>query len=266
MPRTKASPKISKKLEKSVKNIVQEELKEELEEKHCIVDYDRTLSPQIDFGDVRTNANFFKLMPEITQSTTGEAGRAYNTRIGNEIKLKSLDIKGFINYGAERALSEVNSKIAVRVMILRSRKQNDQESAFNSMPTDTLIRFGNFAAGTPNGASTFDGFPLDAFRDINRDSFAVRYDKTIYLAADRVVSGSTSVTTTYTPSGLKMFSHKMNFGKNGLKLKYSLQGDTEANNFPYFMVIGYSSMAQNIVPTDNLIDCSVSCVGTYTDA
>lgn len=258
--------KNSKRFEKSVKDIVQKELNEELEEKHAIVDYDRTLSPEIAYGDVRTNANFFKLLPEITQSVTGETGRAYNTRIGNEINLKSLDIKGFINYGAERALSEVNSKIAVRIMILRSRKQNDQESAFISMPTDTLIRFGNFAAGTPNGASTYDGFPLDAFRDINRDTFAVRYDKTIYLAADRVVSGSTSVTTTYTPSGLKMFSHKLTFGKNGLKLKYSLQGDTEANNFPYFMVIGYSSMAQNIVPADNLIDCSVSCVGTYTDA
>lgn len=261
-------PRKSKKqnLKKEVQSIVRKQLAEEIEEKHCIVDYDRTLQPEIEYGDVRTNANFFKLLPEIEQSVSGAAARAYNTRIGNEINLKSLDIKGFINYGAERALSEVNGKIAVRIMILRSRKQNDLESTFTSMPTDTLIRFGNFAAGTPNGAGTFDGYPLDAFRDINRDTFAVRYDKTIYLSADRVVSGTTSVTTTYTPSGLKMFSHKMTFGKNGLKLKYSLQGDTEANNFPYFMVIGYSSMAQNIVPTSNLIDCSVSCVGTYTDA
>lgn len=252
--------------DRRVKEIVNMQLSEELEEKYAVVDYDRTLSPEIDFGDVRTNANFFKLMPEIQQSSTGEAARAYNTRIGNEINLKSLDIKGFVNYGAERALSEVNSKVAVRIMILRSRKQNDLESTFTSMPTDTLIRFGNFAAGTPNGAATYDGFPLDAFREINRDTFAVRYDKTIYLAADRVVSGTTSVTTTYTPSGLKMFSKRLDFGKNGLKLKYSLQGDTEANNFPYFMVIGYSSMAQNIVPATNLIDCSISVVGTYTDA
>jgi len=268
MPRKGKTAQPSKRLEKSVKEIVRKEIAEEIEEKHAIVEYDNVpLLPNIPAGVVLPGAgNFFKLMPNVEQSTTGEAGRAYNTRIGNEINLKSLDIKGFLNYEPNRAINFNNSKIGVRVMILRAKEVNDQELLFDNMPTDTLLRFGNLAVGSANGVTDFGGFPLDAVRDINRDTFSVRYDKVHVLKADTVLSGTTSVTTTYTPSGLKMFSHKLTFGQRGLKLKYSSSVDTQANNFPYFMVIGYVSLSANAIPNNNLIQTTFSCVSTYTDA
>lgn len=262
--RTKRVP-----LDKKVKQIVRQELSEELEEKHAITEYSNVpILPVIPSGAViNGGGNFFKLMPEIFQSTTGSAGSAYNERVGNEINLKEVEISGFLNYGpaAVAGIDYKNSKLAVRVMILRAREVMDQELLFDNMPTDGLIRFGEQSTGFA-GPIPYQGLPLDSFREINRDIFAVRYDKVHYLNAPALLTGVTSVTTSNVPSGLKMFKHKLTFGKNGLKLKYSASTDTQANNFPYFMVIGYSSMAQNATPDNNLIQATFQMSSTYTDA
>ncbi len=264
------APRGKKQFDKKVKEIVTDMMAEEIEDKHAITEYaDVFINRAIPSGVV-TNAggNFFKILPEIDQSTTGEAGRAYNTRIGNEITLKSIDLKGHISYANSNTGQNVyqNGKLAVRVMILRAKAINDQELLFDEMPTDTLIRFGSQAAGTPNGAGSFGGFSLDAFRDLNRDTFSVRYDKVVYLDAPVILPGSTQPDVTVIPSRSRLFEHKLTFGKNGLKLKYSVQADTNPNNFPYFMVMGYSSMSSGTIPDDNLVRVTMSCVGNYTDA
>lgn len=269
MPRPKGS-KNSKRFERNVKEIVQKELKEELEEKHAITEYADVLCKRAIPSGVVTNGggNFFKILPEIDQSVTGEAGRAYNTRIGNEINLKEIDITGHISYAFSNTdqADYQDGKLAVRVMILRAKAINDQQLLFDEMPTDTLIRFGNQGAGQPNGTGSFGGFSLDSFRDLNRDTFAVRYDKVIYLDAPVIVGGLSTPDVTLVPSRSRLFKHKLKFGKNGLKLKYSAQADVNPNNFPYFMVIGYSSMSSPAQPSDNLVRATISCVGTYTDA
>ncbi len=262
--------KNNKNFDKKVKDIVRKEIQEEIEEKHAITEYaDVFINKAIPSGVVlNAQGNFFKILPEIDQSVTGEAGRAYNTRIGNEINLKHIDLKGHISYANSNAAQTVyqNGKLAVRVMILRAKEVSDQELLFDNMPTDTLIRFGSQGAGTPNGVGSFGGFSLDAFRDINRDTFSVRYDKVIYLDAPVLLPGSTQPDLSVIPSRSRLFSHKLTFGKNGLKLKYSAQADTNPNNFPYFMVMGYSSMSSGTPPDDDLVRVTMSCVGTYTDA
>ena len=265
MPRKQRS---TKRFEKNVKAIVQQELKEEIEEKHALIDYsDVDIKRAIPSGVVlNAQGNFFKLMPPVSQSTSGEAGRAYNTRIGNEINLKSINITGMLNYANSNAAQTdyQNAKIAVRIMILRAKEINDVETLFDNMPTDTLIRFGN-TSGTANGPRDFQGFGIDPFRSINRDTFSVRYDKVVYLDAPVILPGSSQPDVTVVPSRSKMFSHKLTFGK-GLKLKYSASTDEDANNFPYFMVMGYGSQSSGILPDDNLATVNMSVVGTYTDA
>ncbi len=267
MPRKSAS-KPSKRFEKSVKAIVQDELKDEIEEKHALVDYTNVvINAAIPSGTVFSGqGNFFKLLPAIEQSQTGEAGRAYNTRIGNEINLKSIDILGMLNYcfPTATATEYKNAKVAVRVMILRAKEINDSEVLFDNMPTDTLIRFGTDGVGS--GPTPFAGNPTDPFRSINRDTFAVRYDKILYIDAPVLLQGTGSVEDIpLVPSRSKLFKHKLTFGK-GLKLKYSASTDTQANNFPYFMVVGYGSQATGEVPADDLVGINMSVVGTYTDA
>lgn len=265
----KAGRKTRKNLKKQVSEIVRDQLSHELEEKHAITEYSNVpLLPSIPTGIVLNGqGNFFKLMPEIFQSTTGSAGSAYNERVGNEINLKELEINGFLNFGPA-AISGVdykNAKLAVRVMILRAKEVNDQELLFDNMPTDGLIRFGEQATGA-GGPVQYVGLPLDSFREINRDTFSVRYDKVHYLNAPATIVGVSSVTTSNVPSSMKIIKHTLSFGKNGLKLKYSASTDTQANNFPYFMVIGYSSLSQNAVPDNNIIQATFQMRSKYTDA
>lgn len=254
--------------EKKVKAIVQKEIEEELEEKHAITAYAGIpILTTIPSGVVLNGqGNFFKLMPEIFQSTTGSAGSAYNERVGNEIILKELDIHGYLNYipVANYITNPENAKLAVRVMILRSKEVNDQELLFDDMPTDGLILFGTQTSGL-GGPVPYQGLPLDSFRDINRNTFSVRYDKVHYLNGPTVFPGTSDPNVSLVPSSLKMIRHKLTFGK-GLKLKYTASSDTQANNFPYFMVIGYSSMSSNAVPANGLVQATFNISGKYTDA
>jgi len=267
IPRKKQNKKQN--FDSRVKAIVVKEIQEELEEKHAITEYSNiALLPSIPSGIVLNGqGNFFKLLPEIFQSTTGSAGSAYNERIGNEICLKELDIHGFFNYDTlvNTAINPENAKIALRVMILRAKELNDQELLFDNMPTDSLIRLGEQSTGI-GGPVPYVGLPLDSFRDINRDTFAVRYDKVHYMNGPVIQPGTTNVNTSLVPSALKIFRHKMTFGERGLKLKYSNSSDTQANNFPYFMVIGYSSMSANAVPGNNVCRATLQISSKYTDA
>ncbi len=266
----------SKRFEKSVKEIVQKELKEELEEKHAICEYqniavNRAIPSGIVLNSDETGAtgNFYKILPQIEQSTTGEAGRAYNTRIGNEINLKEIDLHGFLAHAddATQDISLPNSRLAVRVMLLRAKEINDGEVLFDNMPTDTLLRFGNFSATGNSGPSDFGGFVLDPFRDINRDTFSVRYDKTFQVNAPVLITGNNLDTTAgVIPSTTRVWRHKLKFGNRGLKLKYSASTDLEPNNFPYFLCVGYSSTTGTSGPENAKVRMTVSCVGTYTDA
>ena len=111
-----------KNFDKSVKAIVHQELKKELEEKHAITDYGAVnIKSEIPSNVVLNGqGNFFQILPEISQSTT--TTKAYNQRVGNEINLKEIDITGYLSYnGAFTAQANLeNSKLAVRVMILRA--------------------------------------------------------------------------------------------------------------------------------------------------
>ncbi len=274
MPRPKGS-KNSKRFEKSVKSIVLKELEQELEEKHAIAEYQNVaINRNIPSGVVvnadnaGTTGNFYKILPEIEQSATGEAGRAYNTRIGNEITLKDIDLHGYLTHvdDATNDISYPNAKLAVRVMILRAKEINDGEVLFNNMPTDTLLRFGTFDATGTSGPASFGGFVLDPWRDINRDTFSVRYDRVFQVNAPTLIGGTTSTTAGVIPSTTKVFRHKLTFGKRGLKLKYSASTDLEPNNFPYFLCVGYSSTTGSSAPENGKVKMSISCIGTYTDA
>ncbi len=256
-------------MKNQIKTIVREQLDDELEQKHGITDYGAVSIKSVIPSGVVLNGqgNFFKILPEIQQSTTGNAGAAYNERIGNNINLKEIDIHGYLSYnGVFASQTDLeNAKLAVRVMILRAKEANDSELLFDNMPTDTLLRFGT-QSGSAAGATEYDGFLLASFRDINRDTFAVKYDKVHYLNASVFSPGTSGVDLSVAPSSLKLFRHKLRFGKNGLKLQYSTQADVNPNNFPYFMVIGYSSMSGATKPDDNLVSCTLSCIGKYTDA
>jgi len=266
MPRPKGSTN-TKTFDKKVKELIHMELDDELEQKIAIREYPEVVpNRDIPSGNVATSTNFFKLLPPIQQSITGDSGAKYNMRVGNEINLKHIDIDGFLNYRfplIDSAVGYQDSKLAVRIMIVRAKQFNDTAKAFADMPTNVLIRNGSALS---QNVGPYSGFTLDSFRDINRDAFSVRYDKVHYVNAPVEVAGLTSVDLGVIPSSLKLFKKRITFGKKGMKLTFSNQTDTEAENFPYFLMIGYSSMVNSTQPSNGLVSLNLSCVSHYTDA
>lgn len=252
---------------KKVQKIVLDELEEELEEKHALKGADSQLlpSPSIPGGNVSANANFFKLLPTIPQGL-GQ----YNNRVGNEILLKELDVTMLLNwnYGVvfpePGILDYKDASVGIRVMIMRQKNDNTAEGALENFQSDKLLENGNIAVPGP---SDFNGRTLNLFQKINREQFAVRYDKVHYLDRALMVNSTETGNIAFNRAPRPVVvRHKLKFGKRGLKLTFGNAAATEPSQFPYFLVMGYVSTIDNSAPSNNIIKYSISSHATYTDA
>lgn len=262
----------SKRFQKSVKAIVREELKEEIEEKQALISYDNnTLSANIPSGDVTSSFNYMRLLGPIDQisyalptATAGEQG-GYNMRQGDEIMLKHLDIKGFVSFNDLTIQQQQNTRVGVRVMILKQRDENTDLGFVSNSHADKLLMNGELSVPGPG---SFTGVPLNSIQAINRDLYAVRYDKTFYLNQSVQITGTSNPnrSTAGTDHTLRFFQHKMTFGKRGLKLKFTDGNSDTPNNFPYVMVVGYTNLVDNSVANNGAINVTMNSVATYTDS
>lgn len=252
-----------KRFVKNVKAIVREELKDEVEEKVAVIGFanEAVDTARIPSGNVAASSNFVKLMPLIQQGT-GQ----YNKRVGNEIRLKHIDIKMLLQYvdaDSTTTTNYIDQNIGVRVMILRQKDNNDQNGFIGDAQTDKLIENGSIIAPGP---SNFSGTTINLVQKINREQFSVRYDKVFYMdRARRFNDGSSQLQFNRPPRPVVM-SKRLTFGKKGLKLTFGNGASESPTNFPYVMVIGYASSESATVPSNNLIEYSYTSNATYTDA
>lgn len=255
----------SKRFEKSVKAIVRDELQEELEDKVAVigisdVDLDTAAIPN---GNVSASSNVVRIFPLISQGD-GQ----YNQRVGNEIRLKHLDVKMLMNFNLPELSTNVNENAAVgvRVMILKQKDQGSASGAVEDFQGNKLLENGLVPASA--GPAPFNGTTFNLLQKINREQFSVRYDKTFYLDATyrQAAGGATTVNQTFFPPKTKVMSKRITFGKYGLKLTYGDGASTDPTNFPYVMVLGYASTVSNTTPSNNLIRYSYTANASYTDA
>jgi len=253
-----AKGKRGKAFVKKVQAIVRDEIQEESENKVAVLGLTDTPinTAQIPHGDVSASTNFVKLMPLIQQGL-GQ----YNNRVGNEIRLKSLDIKMLLNYDTTSITAGTNSSVGVRVMILRQKDQNSQTGLISDFQGDKLMEHG---AVTNPGPASFTGATWNLVQKVNREQFSVRYDKVFYLDVPyRHTSGSTGI---QFPPKTKVMNHTLRFGKQGLKLTFGNAASESPTNFPYVMVLGYASTITSSTPSNNIINYSYSANANYTDA
>lgn len=270
---SRKSKSMSKNMTKQVEKIVEKALEEELEEKRAIQQYeDKQVHNVIPSGDVTTDLNsYFDLLAPITQvansrATIGAPGGAYGMRIGDEINIKRVKIKGFCYLSDLTSADQMNTQVGVRVMILKQ-KDKDSYAGFRADSHANKLLLDTVGASGYQGPGQFNGGPLDLIRDINRNEYSVRYDKVIHLSRDFIQGTSTS--TRYSTSSsrqLKFFEHDLTFGK-GKKLNFTDGASTTPNNFPYLLVVGQVNMANptTVVP-DGMVRISFSSTAEYTDA
>jgi len=249
-----------KNFQKKVKEIVREELQDELENKVAVVGaMQQPFTAAIPSGNVITSTNFIKLLPLIQQGD-GQ----YNSRIGNEIRLKSLDIKMLMQYrDGAGGDSYKDQSLGIRVMILRQKDDNTQEGALENFQGDKLLENGAVVSAGPG---PFSGGTINLLQKINREQFAVRYDKVHYIDRSRIYNQATDTFVFNRPSRPTVVSHKMTFGKNGLKLTFGNGLSESPTNFPYFMVLGMASTFENNSPSSNIVNYTYSSNADYTDA
>lgn len=258
-----------KSFDKRVKDIVVNEMKQELEDKQALISYDNnTLNANIPSGDVQSSFNYMRLLGPIDQVSFSQAAQnqgGYNIRVGDEIQLKHVDVKGFVSYNDLTIQQQANARIGVRVMILRQRDENTDVGFVENSHADKLLMNGELA--TP-GPGSFTGRPLNTIQEINRDLYTVRYDKTFNLNQSVQISGTSNPnrSTAGTEHTLKFFQHKLKFGKRGLKLKYTDGNSDTPNNFPYVMVVGYTNLVDDSAATNGQVNITMNAVATYTDA
>lgn len=258
-------PRKSKNTKRAIKEIVREELQNELEDKVAVIGMNdvNIPTPSIPNGDVATSANIVRIFPLISQGD-GQ----YNERIGNEIRLKNLDIKMLLNYGLAQNSTGDNedAEVGVRVMILKQKDQQSASGVVGDFQGNKLLENGLTALSA--GPAQFTGETFNLLQKINREQFTVKYDKTFYLAAPyrQSTSGATTVSQSFLPPRCKVMSHRMTFGKSGLKLTYGNGTSTDPTNFPYFIAVGYASTVSSSVPSNNIIRYSYTANCKYTDA
>lgn len=275
--RTKRPKTRKPSLEKKMENVATNVFNKNVETKQALFDLvERKPFAPILTGDVANaviaaqrpngvNSNYYQLLPAINQSITGEAGRKYNARIGNEILLRSVHIKGFLEYDISFATDTfpANKKILVRLMVLSQKRAGNYSTAFTNI-SDRMLTNG-FNAGENTGP--FTGAAINGVQEINRDVFTVHYEKKIYLTAPVIVPGTTDPDVGIIPSSIKFIDKKINFGgKLGRKLSFANSGATIPENFSPFIVIGYSSCSANAVPSNGLVSFTYNSIANYTDA
>ena len=264
MPRKKTT---KKSFEKKVKDIVIKEMKEELEEKKALISYDNnSLNANIPSGNVTSSFNYMRLLGPIDQisfsNTTGDQGQ-YNMRIGDEISLKGIDIKGFVSMNDLTLANQQNCRVGVRVMILRQKDENTDVGFVTNSHANNMLENGDLSVPGP---SSFTGRPLNLIQSINRELYTVRYDKTFYLAQSYDGDGAANQNQGPVKPTLRFFQHKLTFGKRGLKLKFTDGVSDTPNNFPYVMVVGYSNLVDNAAASNGQVNITMNSVATYTDS
>eukprot|EP01048_Picozoa_sp_COSAG05_P021383 COSAG05_NODE_3918_length_1774_cov_4.435224_1_plen_153_part_10 len=147
-------PRKGKNTKRAIKEIVREELQNELEDKVAVIgvnDVDIP-TPSIPNGDVAASANIVRIFPLISQGD-GQ----YNERIGNEIRLKHLDIKMLMNYALSQNSTGENedAEVGVRVMILKQKDQQSASGAVGDFQGNKLLENGLTAASA--GPAQFTG-------------------------------------------------------------------------------------------------------------
>lgn len=267
MPRRKGLRLPSKNFQKQVRSIVQKELKQELEEKTAVIGLGATpITSNIPTGNVSASPNFVRLFPNITQANSA---KQYNGRVGNEIRLKNLNIRVLLQFPAPATLVTNEASLGIRVMILKQKGNEDAIEAISNFQGNKLLENGEVV--TP-GPSAFVGDTINLFQKINRDQFSVRYDKTFYMDRPRSESRGSAPNgefneRNYIAAPKPTFINKtLTFGKRGLKLTFGDSAAENPTNFPYFMVLGYSSTTQVIPISNNQMEYTYTANAKYTDA
>lgn len=177
--------------------------------------------------------DLIQVLPGISQ------GVAENQRIGNQIRAKNLNIKGYLKLD----VNDINDStklpnIVARMMVVTMKTAPCFTEAQGQAPkVGTLLKKG----GT---TTAFSGILSDIYAPINRDVFTVHYDQKFYLNQSYVNATGPSPPSTIISQDVsktvKFFNINIKCKNRVLKYDEDVAGDILPSNFGPFLLLGYS--------------------------
>jgi len=241
--RGKRNPKkISKSFAKKVQSIIHKD-----QETKTVVFSSNTTSfnQQID-----STGDCLRLMPAIANGT------AENQKIGNVIRLQSLNIRGVLTFTQAQATS-ANTRIGVRLMVLKAKRYGD----WNAGAIDFATNYTKLLEGTTTG---FQGLVSQFNTPPNHDYFSVVMDKRFYMSQSlQNVAGITydNINTT------KFVNFNVPYSRRNVLYDQDFSA-TEPTNYPYFMVLGYTKLDGSAadLPATSYLTFQYTATAKYEDA
>lgn len=203
--------------------------------------------------------DLIQILPNISK------GDDENQRNGNQIRAKSLNIKGFLKLDVNDVPDSTKlPSVVARLMVVSMKvAPSFQDAQSLSTKIGTLLKKG----GT---TSTFAGNLQDLYAPINTDVFTVHYDKKFYLKQDYVnVAGASAPSTTIAQDiskTVKFFNINVKCKNKLLRYDEDVGSDVLPGNFGPFMLLGYSYLdgsAPDVL--DTKLGLCFDSVLNYTD-
>lgn len=181
---------------------------------------------------INSTGDMLQVIPNITQST------ADNGRIGDQIRAKSFNIKGYVRLVSNNSVNTTTlSQVYVRMMVLSLKsKANYTEATSSATPLNSLLKKG----GT---TTAFTGVLSDIMAPINTDLFTVHQEKKFVLKQDWIVQPATAglnSTAADISKTVKFFNMKMRCKNKLLKYDSGVSSGLLPSNYGCFLVMGYS--------------------------
>ena len=170
---------------------------------------------------LNTVGDCLRLMPVVA------GGVGEDQRIGNMIKLKSLNLRGTFTFTLAQTTS-ANCRIGVRVLILKTKRYMD----WNAGASDFGTNYNKLLEGVNTGVT---GILSEFNTPINRDYFTVVADKRYYISQSVFAGtqGQAAVTNT-----TKFINMKIPYCRRNLQYDQDFNV-SEPLNFPYYMLVSY---------------------------
>lgn len=198
---------------------------------------------------INSAGDALRLMPQIANGT------AENQKIGNVIRLQSLNVRGVLTFAYQTAA--INTRIGVRLLVLRSKRFKD----WNQAAIDLGTNYTRLLEGSTAGAT---GLVADFNTPINNDYFSVLKDKRFYMSQSNQTVGTTVNDTMNTTKFI-------NFNVPYSRRKITYDQDFSANepiDYPMFMCLFYCKLDGSAadLPATSYLTLQYVSTAKYEDA
>lgn len=177
---------------------------------------------------------------DLTQIIPGiSQGFGENQRVGNIIRLKSLNVRGYVKLDVNEVTDSTKlPNVMVRMMIVSMKvAPSFQDAQSLSSKIGTLLMKGSTT-------TAFAGNLQDIFAPINRNVFTVHADKRFYLKQDYLnVAGASAPSTTIAQDiskTVKFFNITIKGKNKVIRYDEDVGSDILPTNFGPFLLLGYS--------------------------